>query len=146
MRGVAVVTGEDFLSPSFPAVALTAGRTWHHVTRLATRIGHRCAIGCRGFAGPIPPPLWMSVMQLYLKRDKRISPARCWPGGLGWSLVALPCRPMKKRVLVASNRGPVSYEFGADGTLTGRRGGGGLVAGVAGGLAAVAPETEVAWI
>jgi trehalose 6-phosphate synthase len=53
---------------------------------------------------------------------------------------------MKKRVLVASNRGPVSYEFGADGTLTGRRGGGGLVAGGAEGLAAVAPETEVAWI
>src|SRR5580700_2416246 len=71
MRGVAVVTGEDFLSPSFPAVALTAGRTWHHVTRLATRIGHGCAIGCRGFAGPIPPPLCMSVMQLCLNRDKR---------------------------------------------------------------------------
>jgi hypothetical protein len=26
---------------------------------------------------------------------------------------------MKKRVLVASNRGPVSYQFGPDGTLTG---------------------------
>jgi trehalose 6-phosphate synthase len=53
---------------------------------------------------------------------------------------------MKKRVLVASNRGPVSYEFGADGTLTGRRGGGGLVAGVAEGLAAMTPEAEVSWI
>ena len=53
---------------------------------------------------------------------------------------------MKRRVLVASNRGPVSYQFGADGTLTGRRGGGGLVAGVAEGLAAVAPEAEVSWI
>ncbi len=53
---------------------------------------------------------------------------------------------MKKRVLVASNRGPVSYQFGADGTLTGRRGGGGLVAGVAGGVAAMAPEAEVTWI
>jgi trehalose 6-phosphate synthase len=53
---------------------------------------------------------------------------------------------MKKRVLVASNRGPVSYQFGADGTLTGQRGGGGLVAGVAEGLAAVAPEAEVSWI
>jgi trehalose 6-phosphate synthase len=53
---------------------------------------------------------------------------------------------MKQRVLVASNRGPVSYEFGADGTLTGRRGGGGLVAGVAGGLAALTPETDVSWI
>jgi trehalose 6-phosphate synthase len=53
---------------------------------------------------------------------------------------------MNKRVLVASNRGPVSYEFGADGTLTSRRGGGGLVAGVAGGLAALRPEAEVGWI
>ena len=53
---------------------------------------------------------------------------------------------MKKRVLVASNRGPVSYQFGPDGTLAGRRGGGGLVAGVAEGLAAMTPEAEVAWI
>jgi trehalose 6-phosphate synthase len=53
---------------------------------------------------------------------------------------------MKKRVLVASNRGPVSYEFGPDGVLTGRRGGGGLVAGVAEGLAALTPEAEVSWI
>jgi len=53
---------------------------------------------------------------------------------------------MKKRVLVASNRGPVSYEFGPDGALTGRRGGGGLVAGVAEGLAALTPEAEVSWI
>jgi trehalose 6-phosphate synthase len=37
---------------------------------------------------------------------------------------------MKQRVLVASNRGPVSYQFGTDGSLTGRRGGGGMIAGV----------------
>jgi trehalose 6-phosphate synthase len=53
---------------------------------------------------------------------------------------------MKQRVLVASNRGPVSYRFGADGTLVGTRGGGGLVAGVTSGLAAMAPEAEVSWI
>jgi trehalose 6-phosphate synthase len=53
---------------------------------------------------------------------------------------------MKKRVLVASNRGPVSYQFGADGTPAGRRGGGGLVAGVAGGLAPLAAQAEVTWI
>ena len=53
---------------------------------------------------------------------------------------------MKRRVLVASNRGPVSYQFGPDGTLTGQRGGGGLVAGVAEGLAAMTPEAEVSWI
>jgi len=53
---------------------------------------------------------------------------------------------MKQRVLVASNRGPVSYQFGADGSLTGKRGGGGMIAGVTDGLAALGPETSVTWI
>jgi trehalose 6-phosphate synthase len=53
---------------------------------------------------------------------------------------------MKQRVLVASNRGPVSYQFCADGSLTGMRGGGGMIAGVISGLAAVAPEADVTWI
>src|SRR5215468_9642438 len=53
---------------------------------------------------------------------------------------------MNQRVLVASNRGPVSYQFGADGSLTGKRGGGGMIAGVTDGLAALGPETSVTWI
>ena len=53
---------------------------------------------------------------------------------------------MRQRVLVASNRGPVSYWFGVDGTLIGRRGGGGLIAGVTSGLAALALEADVSWI
>src|SRR5215469_14818228 len=53
---------------------------------------------------------------------------------------------MKKRVLVASNRGPVSYWFGVDGTLIGRRGGGGLIAGITSGLEALALEADVSWI
>jgi trehalose 6-phosphate synthase len=53
---------------------------------------------------------------------------------------------MKQRVLVASNRGPVSYQFGADGSLTGKRGGGGMIAGVTSGLEAVAADAEVTWI
>jgi trehalose 6-phosphate synthase len=53
---------------------------------------------------------------------------------------------MEQRVLLASNRGPVSYQFGADGALAGRRGAGGLIAGVTSGLAAVAPQTEVTWV
>ena len=66
----------------------------------------------------------MSVIQLCLNRiavlaqgDNPLEPP-AWgdcpspiPPGL-----ALP--DMKKRVLVASNRGPVSYEFDADGKLT----------------------------
>ncbi|HEY6295003.1 MAG TPA: trehalose-6-phosphate synthase [Streptosporangiaceae bacterium] len=53
---------------------------------------------------------------------------------------------MRQRVLVASNRGPVSYEVGADGTLVGRRGGGGLIAGMPSGLASVAAQAEAIWI
>ena len=49
-------------------------------------------------------------------------------------------------MLVASNRGPVSYELAADGTLAGRRGGGGLIAGMTSGLAAVVAHAEVTWI
>ncbi len=53
---------------------------------------------------------------------------------------------MNQRVLVASNRGPISYQFGADGSLTGRRGGGGMIAGVTDGLAALGPGSSVTWI
>jgi trehalose 6-phosphate synthase len=53
---------------------------------------------------------------------------------------------MKQRVLVASNRGPISYQFATDGSLTGQRGGGGMISGVLSGLAAVAPQADVTWI
>jgi trehalose 6-phosphate synthase len=53
---------------------------------------------------------------------------------------------MNQRVLVASNRGPISYQFGADGSLTGRRGGGGMIAGVTDGLAALGPGSSATWI
>ena len=53
---------------------------------------------------------------------------------------------MKQRVLVASNRGPISYQFDAGGSLTGQRGGGGMIAGVTSGLAALGPEASVTWI
>jgi trehalose 6-phosphate synthase len=33
-------------------------------------------------------------------------------------------------ILVASNRGPVTYSLGEDGELTSKRGGGGLVSGL----------------
>ena len=46
------------------------------------------------------------------------------------------------RVLIASNRGPVSFSLGDDGKLTSRRGGGGVVAG----LSAVAGRGEVLWV
>jgi trehalose 6-phosphate synthase len=46
------------------------------------------------------------------------------------------------RVLIASNRGPVSFSLGDDGRLTSRRGGGGLVSG----LSAIAGRAEVLWV
>ncbi|GAA3742305.1 trehalose-6-phosphate synthase [Streptomyces tremellae] len=45
-------------------------------------------------------------------------------------------------ILVASNRGPVSYTLGDDGGLTARRGGGGLVSG----LSAIGPDAGAVWV
>ncbi|MFE2476655.1 trehalose-6-phosphate synthase [Streptomyces sp. NPDC059389] len=50
---------------------------------------------------------------------------------------------MASQVLVAANRGPLSYDLGDDGTLTARRGGGGLVSGLS---AALARQPEALWI
>ncbi|MBC2907928.1 trehalose-6-phosphate synthase [Streptomyces sp. PSKA01] len=46
------------------------------------------------------------------------------------------------QVLVASNRGPVSYEVQEDGSLRARRGGGGLVSG----LSAIGPDAGALWV
>ncbi|CAL9534831.1 Trehalose-6-phosphate synthase [Streptomyces sp. enrichment culture] len=46
------------------------------------------------------------------------------------------------QVLVASNRGPVSYEVRDDGSLHARRGGGGLVSG----LSAIGPDAGALWV
>ncbi|GHD35377.1 trehalose-6-phosphate synthase [Streptomyces galbus] len=45
-------------------------------------------------------------------------------------------------MLVASNRGPVSYTVGEDGSLTAKRGGGGLVSG----LSAIGPDADALWV
>lgn len=51
---------------------------------------------------------------------------------------------------MASNRGPVSFEFAVDGSLSGRRGGGGMVSGLTSGLAARAvdgsPGSPAVWV
>jgi trehalose 6-phosphate synthase len=46
------------------------------------------------------------------------------------------------RVLLASNRGPVSFSRSEDGTLTSKRGSGGLVSG----LSAIGPEAGAVWV
>ncbi|GES31462.1 trehalose-6-phosphate synthase [Streptomyces angustmyceticus] len=50
--------------------------------------------------------------------------------------------PVGAEVLVASNRGPVSYGLAEDGTLTAKRGGGGLVSG----LSAIGPDADAVWV
>ncbi|MEC4020051.1 alpha,alpha-trehalose-phosphate synthase (UDP-forming) [Streptomyces sp. H27-D2] len=46
------------------------------------------------------------------------------------------------RILVASNRGPVSYSLRDDGSLAAKRGGGGLVSG----LSAIGPDADALWV
>ncbi|MEV7885944.1 alpha,alpha-trehalose-phosphate synthase (UDP-forming) [Streptomyces sp. NPDC002817] len=46
------------------------------------------------------------------------------------------------RVLVASNRGPISYEVQEDGSLSAKRGGGGLVSG----LSAIGSDADALWV
>src|ERR1700744_5329775 len=50
------------------------------------------------------------------------------------------------RLLVASTRGPLSFAMAPDGSLSARRGGGGLVSGLMPGLSALAEQNEVVWI
>ncbi len=50
------------------------------------------------------------------------------------------------RLLVASNRGPLSFTMAPDGSLSARRGGGGLVSGLMPGLASLSDRAEVMWI
>lgn len=49
-------------------------------------------------------------------------------------------------LIVASNRGPVSYSQAADGSLSAKRGGGGLVSGLMSGLGAVAADGGALWL
>ncbi|MET7904470.1 trehalose-6-phosphate synthase [Streptomyces sp. NPDC005336] len=50
--------------------------------------------------------------------------------------------PRTAQILVASNRGPVSYALGEGGSLTAKRGGGGLVSG----LSAIGPDAGAVWV
>ncbi len=63
-----------------------------------------------------------------------------WPSRIAWLL--MDAQTSRGRILVASNRGPVSFGHAGDGTLTARRGGGGLVSG----LSSVAAGTDVLWV
>ena len=49
-------------------------------------------------------------------------------------------------LIVASNRGPVSYSHAEDGSLSATRGGGGMVSGMTSGLGAVAADGGALWL
>src|ERR1700761_8936421 len=49
-------------------------------------------------------------------------------------------------LIVASNRGPVSYSHAEDGSLSPKRGGGGMVSGLTSGLGAVAADGGALWL
>jgi trehalose 6-phosphate synthase len=49
-------------------------------------------------------------------------------------------------LIVASNRGPVSYSRAEDGSLSAKRGGGGMVSGLTSGLGAVAADGGALWL
>ena len=49
-------------------------------------------------------------------------------------------------VVVASNRGPVSYGHAEDGSLTARRGGGGMVSGMSSGLRGLPADDRALWL
>jgi trehalose 6-phosphate synthase len=53
-----------------------------------------------------------------------------------------PVRPADRPIVIASNRGPVAYELGDDGSLTAQRGAGGLVTALAGALL----EHRATWV
>jgi trehalose 6-phosphate synthase len=52
----------------------------------------------------------------------------------------------RRLLLIASNRGPVSFGYAADGSLTSRRGGGGMVSGLMAGLEGAVGEGGVRWL
>ncbi len=54
----------------------------------------------------------------------------------------MSAQPAAGRILIASNRGPVSFSLGDDGNLTRHRGAGGLVSG----LSIVAGQADVLWV
>jgi trehalose 6-phosphate synthase len=54
----------------------------------------------------------------------------------------MSAQPAGGRILIASNRGPVSFTLGDDGNLTRRRGAGGLVSG----LSTIAGQADVLWV
>jgi trehalose 6-phosphate synthase len=91
--------------------------------------------GCRGFSGPVPLPLLMSARRPR-SADGHADASVSHRGPLPFGPVGLAT------VILASNRGPISFRREADGTISGSRGGGGLVSAMS---ALVADDTTL-WV
>src|SRR6476469_2811449 len=74
---------ERGLSPHLSRATLVTSRSWH-LSRAAShqigelrrgwrRAGPHVREGCRGFNGPVPPPLWMSGIKLYEELYTRLT-------------------------------------------------------------------------
>src|ERR1700756_930257 len=76
--------------------------------------------------------------------DRTPAPATGY-GGIHLRLFHMTNDP-SRLLIVASNRGPVSYGHAEDGSLSARRGGGGMVSGLTSGLGAVAADGGALWL
>src|SRR5215470_9469224 len=92
--------------------------------------------GCRGFTGPYPST---PLDERYEVVSNTVTDVAGWPPTVIAQAAAgqVPCPNLTSmsaepggRILIASNRGPVSCRRGDDGKLTSHRGGGGLVSGL----------------
>src|SRR5215469_16597257 len=132
-----VVTMRGLSPSSVPAADQPrAGLGTCHGAGLARR--HRG--GCRGFTGPYPSTPLDERYEVVSNTVTDVGEASP-PQVLCLNLTSMSGEP-GGRVLIASNRGPVSFSLGDDGKLTSRRGGGGLVSG----LSAIAGRAEMLWV
>src|SRR6201996_2593727 len=148
------------LSPIFPSGHRDHGPDLAPVARLPRLTEVRYRDGCRGFTGPFPPPLWMRYsvvvahpagwrLQSRACLDNTVTDRPSHPAtgcdAIHLGLFHMTSDP-SRLLIVASNRGPVSYSYAADGSLAARRGGGGMVSGLTSGLSAVAADGQVLWV
>src|SRR5262249_27799830 len=96
--------------------------------------------GCRGFTGPYPSTPLDERYEVVSNTVTDVGEASP-PQVLCPNLTSMSAEP-GGRVLIASNRGPVSFRLGDDGKLTSHRGAGGLVSG----LSAIAGRAEMLWV
>ena len=112
--GASLLMGARPLSPIFPSdhpdrrPDLAPVARWPRLTEVRYRAG------CRGFVGPFPPPLWMRSSVVLQCFDNTVTDQANDPA-VGRRTIHLRLRYMtndpSRLLIVASNRGPVSYGY-----------------------------------